>query len=49
MTLKAHALIFKHSRFYDLTPQPSDQVAAMRITIHYLTAVVILTIYGGQV
>jgi hypothetical protein len=24
-------------------------VAAMRITIHYLTAVVILTIYGGQV
>jgi hypothetical protein len=35
--------------FYDLTPQPPDQVAAMRITIHYLTAVVILTIYGGQV
>jgi hypothetical protein len=32
-----------------LAPHLPKKVAAMRIVIHYLIAVVILTVYGGQV
>jgi hypothetical protein len=35
--------------FDALTLQLPNKVAAMRIVIHYLFAVVILTVYGGQV
>jgi hypothetical protein len=50
LTPKARASIFTHRRFSDLlTPQLPNKVASMRILIHYLIAVVILTVYGGQV
>ena len=35
--------------FDALTPQLPSKVVAMRIIIHYLIAIVVLTIYGGQV
>jgi hypothetical protein len=30
-------------------PKPYEKAAIMRIVIHYILAVVILTVYGGQV
>jgi len=38
-----------HRIFDALTPQLPNKVVAMRVIIHYLFAVLILTVYGGQV
>jgi hypothetical protein len=49
LTPQTHVFIFKPMGFRRPDTSTPDKVVAMRIALHYLIAVALLTIYGGQV
>jgi hypothetical protein len=49
LTPQTHVFIFKTIGFRRPDTSTPNKVVAMRIALHYLIAVALLTIYGGQV